>query len=257
MVNHTWDEDKDCPWFTWNDPIIKNLQSQEHMLENFIPLSRIEPVPVSMSTTELAITYNSSPNRISYQYEKSGSPPRLNQTRKKLFSSPTHKREVKEDKDPGYACNADWMSSMRANDLHWGRGSSPLRTRLKSSPRNKNRSKSPKNAKTRVYYWVEDGLINIKTPAKKNYDEDSYDNSSPKTKLINDLQDSNRDLHTFQRRCKASNQNTDLKSRIDTDLYREDICQFQPNPQKTKFEVKSFSKSPNKSKNFYPQTSNV
>lgn len=248
-IQNTWDEDEDWPWFSWSDPIIRNLQYQEHMLENFVPLSRVEPVPVSMETTELAITYNSSPNKISYQYQNSGSPPHLNKTRKKLFSSPSHKREIKEDRDPEYSWNADWMSSMRANDLHWGRGSSPLRTRLKSSPRSKNRSSSPKRAKSRVYYWVEDGTINIKTPSKNKYYEDSYEDSSPKNKIINDLQESNRDLHSFQRRCKASEQNTDVKYKIDSDLYRE-LSQFKPVTQKTTFEVKSFSRSPDKSKNF-------
>lgn len=245
-VQNTCKDDQDCPWFSWNDPIIKNLQSQEQKLENFVPLSRIEPVPISMTETDLAIAYNTSPNWISYQYEKSGSPPRLSKTRKKLFSSPSHKREIKEDTDPEYLCNADWMSSMRATDLHWGRGSSPLRTKLKSSPRNKSRSSSPKKTKSKVFYRVEDGLINIKTPSKKNYEEDSYDDSSPKTKLINDLQESNGDLHTFQRQSKASYQNTDLRSNNESEYFKE-ISHFQRQFPKTTFEIQSFSRSPERS----------
>ena len=245
---HIENENNDWPWFAWNDPIIKNLQAQEHLLENFVPLSRIEPVPVSMSTTDMAITYNSSPNAISYQYEQSGSPPQLKKTRKKLFSSPSHKREIKEDRDPEYRCNPDGMSSMRATDLHWGRGSSPLRTRLKSSPSAKSKSKSPKKEKSRVYYWYEDGLINIKTPLKQQADNDSSDEDSPKTRVISDLKKNNEELHAFQRRCKASIQNTDLKYNVDSDLYRE-INRTQSNQNETKYEVKPFCNSPNKTAN--------
>ena len=112
------DSEEEYPRFARDDHIIQNLQAQERLFESFVPLSRVEPVPISMATTDMAITFNSSPNIISYQYEQSGSPPQLKKTRKKLFISPSHKREMKEDRDPEYKCNADGMSSMRANDLH-------------------------------------------------------------------------------------------------------------------------------------------
>lgn len=74
-----------------NDHIIRELEKQEEKLENFIPPSRIEPVPTDLGITQLSLTYQSSPDVISYQYEDTTSPPRCKKTRKKLFQSPVHK----------------------------------------------------------------------------------------------------------------------------------------------------------------------
>ena len=101
-----------------NDHIIRGLESQERMIETFIPPSRIEPVPLSLEHNDLSIAYQSSPDIISYQYEDNSSPPKCKMTRKKLFHSPTHKKERKEDGDPEYICNPDTASAMRAKDLH-------------------------------------------------------------------------------------------------------------------------------------------
>lgn len=108
----------DLPSFYPEDHIIKNLVKQETKLESFIPPSKVEPVPTNMAFNELSITYQSSPNLISYNYEEAGSPPRCKKSRKNLYHSPTSKRERKEDNDVEYNCNPDNMAAMRANDLH-------------------------------------------------------------------------------------------------------------------------------------------
>jgi hypothetical protein len=86
-----------------NDHIIRELEKQEEKLENFIPPSRIEPVPIDLGITQLSLTYQSSPDVISYQYENTTSPPRCKKTRKKLFQSPVHKKEERQDMHPSYS----------------------------------------------------------------------------------------------------------------------------------------------------------
>lgn len=85
-----------------NKHIIDNLVKQEAELESYMPPSRLEPVPTTFCQTQLSITHRSSPDMISYQYEEAGSPPKCKKARKKLYKSPTSKRELKEDTNPDY-----------------------------------------------------------------------------------------------------------------------------------------------------------
>ena len=85
-----------------NAHIIRELERQEEQLEKFISPSRYEPVPIDLGGTDMAVTYLSSPNVVSYNYEDAASPPRCKKTRKKLFHSPVHKREMMQDTSKVY-----------------------------------------------------------------------------------------------------------------------------------------------------------
>ena len=84
---------EDLPNFQGNNHIIKNLETQQKAFAKFIPESRVEPVPTNLVNNEFSIAYKSSPEIVSYNYEKSGSPPSLKKSRKKLYFSPTSKRQ--------------------------------------------------------------------------------------------------------------------------------------------------------------------
>lgn len=203
-----------------------------------MPPSRVEPVPMTMSRTEFALTYESSPDVISYQYEQSGSPPRCSKHPKQLCMSPTHKKEARQDTHPDYNFNPDSMAAMRATDLHCGRGSSPLRTKLKQSPKSSKMSPrrqspsklssrkmspirmspnkmSPRKHQTNVFYYMDNGMINITTPSKSELQQTQNLDSSPKSELIDALKDSNAALASFQRTTKASALNSTAKSNSD------------------------------------------
>ena len=66
---------EDLPNFQGNNHIIKNLETQQKAFAKFIPESRVEPVPTNLVNNEFSIAYKSSPEIVSYNYEKSGSPP--------------------------------------------------------------------------------------------------------------------------------------------------------------------------------------
>lgn len=195
-----------------NDHIIKLLEKQERKLEKFIPPSRVEPVPITMEQTDLSLPYHTSPDVISFQYQDAGSPPHSTFTRKKLFYSPTQEKERRQDNDPEYICNPDTIAAMRAKDLHCGRGSSPLRTKFKSPQSTKSIASSARKSTSRIEYNVENGLLNIHTPSKAN--KTGYkkyeDTSSPKSKLIDELKQSNSSLKHFKRTRKVmSEESTD------------------------------------------------
>ncbi|CAI2383072.1 unnamed protein product [Moneuplotes crassus] len=188
-----------------NDHIITQLEIQERKLECFVPPSRQEPVPITLEQTDLPMAYESSPDLISFQYENTTSPPRCTKTRKKLFHSPTHKKELKEDTHPDYNCNSDTLSAMRAKDLHCGRGSSPLRTKMKSPKRNKSRSPSPsKKGGAKIEYYYDNGTININTPVKTQLDFERAEETTPKSSLISKLKESNKSFKEFKRANKAA-----------------------------------------------------
>mmetsp|Transcript_12031 Transcript_12031/g.10631 ORF Transcript_12031/g.10631 Transcript_12031/m.10631 type:complete len:246 (+) Transcript_12031:128-865(+) len=117
---------------------------------------------------------------------------------------------------------------MRAKDLHCGRGSSPLRTKFKTPKSNKSRSSSPfKKSNHKVEYFMDNGVININTPAK---DEDFERESSPKTRIISNLQGTNSSAKDFQRRCKIISEdslekNTPQKTSIET-KHQQRVSQF-------------------------------
>jgi hypothetical protein len=193
-----------------NDHIIKGLERQERDIGRFIPPSRIEPVPINLEQCDLSIAYQSSPNMISYQYEDNASPPKCKKLRQKLFDSPVHKKEEKQDTHPNYNYNPDNFAAIRAKDLHCGRGSSPLRTKFKTpksknSPRSISRSSSPiKKSTHKIEYVLENGAINIKTNTNTDTDLARFEGSnSPKDNLINYLNHTNSSLKNFQRKSKV------------------------------------------------------
>ena len=106
------------------------------------------------------------------------------------------------------------MSAMRTVDLHCGRGSSPLRTKFKTSSRSRSASGSPKKHKSIAFYEAENGVINITTPIKEGSRMEKYvQGSTPKSKTIDDLKESNRSMKQFQRMSKVSAKNTSEKGK--------------------------------------------
>ena len=90
------------------------------------------------------------------------------------------------------------MAAMRANDLHCGRGSSPLRTKLKKSPR-KSPKRSPRNQNLYNQLMRSTSKISI------------FDGSS--TQRSGDLNSISKTMSPvkFKRRCKVSEQTSPEK----------------------------------------------
>lgn len=197
-----------------NDHIIRNLESQNEMLDTFMPPSRLEPVPTTLMETEMSVAYKTTPDMVSYNYEEAGSPPRCKKKRSKLYHSPSRKREFKEDTHIEYNYNTDNMASLRANDLHCGRGSSPLRTKLKKLPKSKSKSKL-KTSKMSPYKYSPNSKS--RSPSKSPRKSSVYNQMMQSTSKhsIFDPMSSQRSVglssmqqtaspDKFQRRCKVS-----------------------------------------------------
>lgn len=198
-----------------NDHIIKLLERQERMLERFVPPSRVEPVPITPRDTDQAIFYESSPDVISYQYSGIESPPTCQKTRKKLFYSPAAHKEERQDNHPEYNCNPDTISAMRAKDLHCGRGSSSLRTKFKSPTSVSSRPSSSRRKTAKVEYHMENGVLNITTPAKDTAGEGEFEQpETPKSHVINQLKQENSSLKKFERSRKATVGDSERKGKI-------------------------------------------
>lgn len=183
------------------------MEHQDEKHDQLVGYDKIENIPVGFGKTEQAITYNSSPQRISRQYQESGSPPKVKQKRAKLYHSPAEKRERKEDNDAEYNWYPDSISAMRANDLHCGRGSSPLRTKFKNSPTVRSVSASPVKTDKSLYYEIDDGQVSIKTPVKLEPNFCMFEQSPG----IRDAPYETRESpspNRFRRRCKVSVENT-------------------------------------------------
>lgn len=105
------------------------------------------------------------------------------------------------------------MAAMRANDLHCGRGSSPLRTKFKSSPKSKSKSpsRSPSKGKQNVFYQIDNGIVNITTPVKSGTKFGVFETiASQRSETLNSFKQTT-SPKKFQRRCKVSKPNSGEK----------------------------------------------